>query len=162
MSLMTIFILIGVVSLVLGPIMLMQPTQAQRRQMRLREVALQAGLRVHIHPFPSTAHCDDRVGMAAVYCFPWKEQRHTRTAWLLTKRAYPHELHFSGVWEWQGEGREEQVALLKRALEKVPKKVLAVMRGPQGLCCYWSELGSEDDVTQLASWLKDELLSIAS
>jgi len=142
--------------------MLMQPTQAERRLARLREVAAEAGLRVHLQPLPSTASGDARVDMAGVYCLPWQEQRHTRTSWLLTKRGYRHELHFDGLWEWQGDGREACPDLLKEALAKVPPKVLAVARGPQGLCCYWSELGNEGEVNELAAWLKNNLLLIAT
>jgi len=162
MPLMTILILIGVVSLVLGPIMLMQPTQAERRLARLREVAAQAGLRVHLQPLPSTVHSDDRVGMAAMYCLPWQEQKHARATWLLTKRGYSHELHFDGLWEWHGKDREASEHSLRDAMAKIPPKVLAVARGPQGLCCYWTELGNEGDVKVIAAWLKDELFAITA
>lgn len=160
MPLTTILILLGVLSLALGPIMLMQPTQAQRRLARLREVAVTAGLRVHLQTLPKTAVGGDRVGMAGVYCLPWQEQRHTRATWLLTKRSYAHELNFEGLWEWQDDGREDCSDRLKTALETVPAKVLALGRGPQGLCCYWSEVGNEEDVKAIAKWLKNDLLAI--
>ena len=142
--------------------MLMQPTQADRRLTRLREAAGLAGLRVHLQPLPKTAAGDDRVDMAGVYCLPWQEQRHTRDSWLLAKRKYTHDLHFVGHWEWQGEGRENNEDRLKTALETVPPKVLALARGPQGLCCYWSEIGNEEDVNALADWLKTNLLTIVA
>ena len=160
MSLMTILILLGVVSLVLGPIMMMQPSPAQRRMASLREAALKNGLRVHMQPVPTSVKLDYYLDMAAMYCLPWTEQKHTRSSWLLTQRSYTHELHFDGVWEWQGEERELNVKALKCALAKVPNKVFAVARGPQGLCCYWSEFGKEEDVQALARWLKEDLLQI--
>jgi hypothetical protein len=82
MSSIAILVIIGVVAMVFGPVMMMQPSKLERRQAKLRALASQLGLRVHLQPVPETVQMDEPIAMSAMYCLPWKEQRHTKSSWL--------------------------------------------------------------------------------
>ncbi|NIB41292.1 hypothetical protein HBA55_16945 [Pseudomaricurvus alkylphenolicus] len=151
----TILIVGCAVALLLGPIMLMQPTAGQRRQAALRQCAADNGLRVHLQPPPEGADGTEKLNSSAMYCLPWKRAKDARNVWVLVRRAYEHELHAFGRWDWQGEGAGSvSMAMMADRLKRLPAPVFAVASGPQGLCCYWSELGDEAVVRELAQWLQ--------
>lgn len=146
-----IIICLAAVALLLGPILLMQPTARQRREAALRQGAQQAGLRVHLQPTPRGADC--RAPNCVAYCLPWEDGRLGRNAWMLVRRSYEHELHAAGRWDWQGDPAPEALAVLSPLLTSVPDSLFAVAAGPQGLCGYWLENGSDAEVERIAAWL---------
>lgn len=149
-----ILLCLAAVALVLGPIMLMQPTPTQRREARLRQSALELGLRVHLQAVPKETDTDARAKMMAAYCLPWASSKDANNAWILVKTKYSHGLHFSGPWDWEKEAEGGNFLALQQSLETVPERVVAIASGPQGLCCYWDELGGEQVLEEIATWLK--------
>lgn len=149
-----IVICLGAFALLLGPILLMQPTPSQRREARLRQMALEQGLRVHMQPPPNGAEASSRTKSMAMYCLPWTESDHARHVWVLVKRKYAHELHCHGVWDWDVECDSVNFDEFWGLLDEAPPRVVAIVAGPQGLCCFWNELGGEEIVGEIAAWLK--------
>ncbi len=149
-----IIICLGAAALLLGPILLMQPSAGQRREARLRQCAADQGLRVHLQVPPVGTEVPRHIKSMPMYCLPWTEQADTRHQWSLVKKNYTHELHCAGQWDWSVGCESRDVNFVLPALDRVPAKVVAVAAGPQGLCVYWSEIGSEADVEAIATWLR--------
>lgn len=149
-----ILLCLAALALFLGPVMLMQPTPSQRREAKLRKKALDLGLRVHLQPLPKDAGTETRSKMIAAYCLPWENSKDANNVWILVKTKYSHGLHFSGPWDWEREAEGGNLLALQQSLEAVPERVVAIASGPQGLCCYWDELGGEQVLEDIANWLK--------
>jgi len=148
-----ILICLGAAALLLGPILLMQPSAGQRREAKLRQCALEKGLRVHLQVPPTGADVPNYVKTMAMYCLPWTEQGDTRHVWTLVKKNYSHELHCHGRWDWGIKCESRDVSPVLSLIDQVPEKVIAIAGGPQGLCGFWSEIGSEADVEAISEWL---------
>lgn len=147
------------IALVVGPVMLMRPSQRQQRQLKLRNCATQQGLRVHMMPLP-TLGAGSQEGPSrpcAAYCLAWPPQHADTSGWLLLKGKLEHEIHFHGVWVWATNQAADDYwhALLRTVLQSLPDGVLALGNGPQGLSIYWNEVGDEAAVKALADLLKD-------
>lgn len=150
-----IIICLAAVALLLGPIMLMQPSAAQRREAGLRQRAVENGLRVHLQVPPEGTQSPLKNKALPMYCLPWTEQKDTRHTWALVKKSYPHELHCAGKWDWSIRSENRDVERVFELLDTAPEKVLALVSGPQGLCVFWTELGVAEDVDEISGWLKD-------
>lgn len=152
------FLIIGAaVAMIVGPIMLMRPSQRQQREIKLRNRAIELGLRVHMMPLPESGleAGGSRSRQCAAYCLPWTAEDADINPWLLFKGQYEHEVHFSGSWHWVGKLEADVIwhALLKPFVAELPDTVLAVGNGPQGLSLYWSENGPAEEVERLAGLL---------
>lgn len=150
-----IIIIALAVAMVVGPIMLMQPTQQQRREAARRQHAAALGLRVHLQPPPEGSKIEAK--QVAMYCLPWQEAKQGRNSWCLVKRPFEHELHFLGAWDWQIKPTTAlpEAAIDAHSLSTLPEGVIAIAAGPQGLCCYWQERGELERVDQISVWLQD-------
>ena len=149
-----ILMCLGALALLLGPILLMQPTQRQRREAGLRQAALTKGLRVYLQKPPKGADVPVSMRSIASYCLPWRDKEDVRNPWLLIKSKYAHEAHLFGLWDWQEKSNGIDEAVLSQCLATVPERVVAVASGPQGFCCYWDELGGEGVLLEIDQWLK--------
>ncbi len=150
MSLPFIIVLLAV-AMAVGPLLLMRPTKKQQREMHLRQKAIKNGFRVQLRAAPKGAVKTDSGDMLAVYSLPWGRKNADVSPWLLVKRPYCHELHFCGVWEWEGRSAaaSKWLAPLQRTLAQLPDDVVAVGNGPQGVYVYWREADSESTLEQL-------------
>ncbi len=147
-----VVIVLMAVAMVVGPVMLMQPSARQRREASLRSRAESLGLRVHLLPLPGSKTPGQ---LSPAYCLPWRRDNADLSAWLLVRGNYEHALNFSGVWQWQ-QGMEAGSAWhepVLKLLPQLPACVQAVGNGPQGLCLYWDELGGSGRVDELGDWL---------
>ncbi|TQV81370.1 hypothetical protein FKG94_09780 [Exilibacterium tricleocarpae] len=146
------------VVMVVGPVMLMRPTNLQRRQSRLRAYAGGKGLRVRLQAVPEGAKSPDARQLLPVYILPATDaEAGTKPPppWLLVRRSLSHEIHFSGHWDWQGDQRAAPCCWdgLRETLERLPADVIALGRGPQGVYVFWAEEGSEQSVDRLCDLL---------
>lgn len=158
MSWLPIIICLAALALIVGPVMLMQPTPAQRREASLRKEASSQGLRVHFQPIPEGCDFQSRNNQAVTYCLPWQHQSDIKNQWLLVRKRFAHELHFSEQWDWVQKPKAAVAAQVENALRDVlvdtPDFVFAVASGPQGLCGFWSEMGEVEKVRVIGQWLK--------
>ena len=99
-----IIIIALAVAMVVGPVMLMRPSRLQQRQSRLRQYALEQGLRVQLQPLPDGAASPDERQMLPVYLLPPAPAAggsRRLPPWLLIRHAISHDIHFSGHWDWR-------------------------------------------------------------
>jgi hypothetical protein len=156
MTWLTIFIFLGVLSLIIGPVMLMQPTPTQRREANLRNKALEQGLRVQLLPLP-TGMVNRTSKTGVCYSLAWPSAKSMPLTCSLIRKRFEHDLHVYGVWDWYIKPDNEELVDLLSRLTKVPDKVYAITCTPQNLGCYWSEIGQDDDVEDIANWLNKSI-----
>src|SRR5690554_2357716 len=152
-NLLFIILIIAVVAMVVGPLMMLQPTTMQRRQEQLRARAAQLGLRVKITSLPQQATDAKAPEATPAYYLPRQEDREEpQPVWLLLRGAYSHETNFFEQWVWYGAGRpnlREQV-WLRATLGLLPPSVLAIGHNPEGACVYWTEADGLPTLERLA------------
>ncbi|MGM8225648.1 hypothetical protein ACSV5M_03630 [Cellvibrio sp. ARAG 10.3] len=145
MNLWIILIVIGVVAMVLGPIMMLQPNATQRSQEHLRRKAMEMGMRIRVVSLPQQKTDTEAPSAMPVYSLPDETPSKTqaRPEWLLVRTPYAHEAHYMGSWQWYGNGRAAPAELgkLEKILPQLPASVHAVEAGVQGYGFYWSEAG---------------------
>jgi hypothetical protein len=157
-----ILLLIGVVAMVVGPIMMLQPTSLQRRQEQLRARAMALGLRVKITSLPKQATDMELPEAIPMYYLPYpqepegQESQRLDETWLLLRGAYEHETNFLGRWMWHGAARAgfTEATRLQHLLPSLPGSVLAIGKSPEGISLYWTEAGGLPTLEQLADLLK--------
>lgn len=162
-------IVVLAVLMIVGPLMAIRPTKNQNRLAGLRQLALKEGLSVRMRQDPS-AHNN---GLVAVYTYYLPGRKNNQTGetsqrknvrkanrWLLTRRDFPHELHFQGEWDWLGEDRPVRSlqSFLKEHVMELDGSFLAVESSGRGFSLYWTERlarkTTEQRIDELASWLK--------
>ena len=145
-------IILFAVAMVVGPVMLMQPTASQRRTAAIREEALKLGLRVNLLPLPMRGGNEQW----PAYTLSWQRDNCDIREWLLVRDSYSHEINFSGAWQWFREPAGPQWhEALKTLLVSLPESVAGVGNGPQGLSVYWNEKGGEEVLEGLAKDLAE-------
>lgn len=153
------------IAMIVGPIMMLQPTQGMARIARLRALAVQNGLSVQLVSKAESPQGTER----AKYSLPWRNpQRRTpeTQGWSLMMMNVSHDIHYFGKWDWGGKGRvtEAYSTDLKALLESLPEGYFGVVANGGGIGVIWDEkcLGrSEDaaleDVKNLLFKLRDLL-----
>lgn len=151
MSWFVVFLLFLVFAMMIGPVLMMQPSQRDRKVAALRAKAVDLGLKVTLQSLER--------GPTPVYEWRWpslEKSKRMGVDWVLQRQAYSHGIHFADWWQWLGQGRPPAAVLpiLAERLAMLPQSVSDVEATPLGLRCYWSEKGGEPVLLQLAEWLK--------
>ena len=138
--------LLGVLVMVLGPVMLLQPSTRDRRLNELRGGAQERGVKVTMQTLPSQATDLGDPDLVPVYRLPAAKGGGPTRSWMLVRGVYQHEAHFLGDWVWQGRERAsaEEQDCLTALLPGLPKSVRAVAGDAAGWSIYWMELGGDD------------------
>lgn len=151
-------------AMMIGPIMIMQPSQRQRRLARLRELALECGLKVRTLNMPQGSV---RAGEAvSLYCLPLSNEKPQKETWLLLRQAFSHGAHFKDDWDWADDREAPPAwhAALQQALAELPASVVAVEAGGFSLGVAWLESTGdkrpEDAVAEIAQWLRQLAASL--
>jgi len=140
-----IALVVGIVAMVLGPVLMLQPNSSQRRQEKLRTKALSMGLKVSMRPLPKASGGSEAGTMVPVYTLLRERDPERFDGWLLVRLDYDHGAHFQKFWEWQErkQANAADKAWLEAELPGLPKSVLAVGASIQGLHFYWTEAGGD-------------------
>lgn len=158
MSIWVIVLLLGVVAMVVGPVMLLQPSPQDRRQAQLRARARDLGLVVRLETLPVQATDLGAPERLPVYRLPAQPSGAGSQCqpWQLVRAVYSHETHFLGDWRWQGQGRPENGVLetLERYLPSLPESVLALGGDRRGWYLVWTEEGGVTLLERLAEQLQ--------
>lgn len=153
------FIVIFAIAMIVGPLLLMQPSRYTRQLAALRAEALTLGLTVKIGQLPGNTE------NIAVYTHPWPSYygKAKQQNWLMVKRSFSHEIHYADHWDWQGESRADPhvLAHLKALLAQLPESVLAIEANSGGISCYWTEAGGKKTLLELRNWLDDFVTTTA-
>jgi hypothetical protein len=151
---MTIWVLltiIGVVALAFGPIMMLQPSGAERRQAELRSRAMKLGLSISIGALPRQATDLEAPEQMAIYRLPRYHTRALGERWQLVRAAYSHDQHFLQRWAWQGSGRpgSAEKTSLEEVVRQLPESVLGLGADSGGWYCYWTESRQPGELERL-------------
>jgi hypothetical protein len=155
-----ILIVVLVLAMMVGPVLMLQPSPRSRLQAALREKAAQMGLGVQLSPNHPFSQPEGLV----FYCHSWPSYlpRARIHCWLLVHRSYAHEIHYADHWDFQGEGPPEAtLAHLKTLLTTIPDGVFGVEANPAGLGVHWNEQGGEKRLEAIYHWLDDAITQIA-
>lgn len=145
-----IFIVLAV-AMAVGPVLMLKPNKYLQRLAGLRTKALSLGLRVHMLPLEGESE------QVSAYCHQWDKKDADRKPWLLRRTSYAHELNFYNEWAWQ-KGMEADACWhqkISSILDNAPSQLLAIGKGPQGLCCYWNERGGEAVLNSISDILAE-------
>lgn len=140
MDWMAVVIICLVVAMVVGPVMIMQPTKRQRRLAHLRSSAAAMGMRVQMEKLRNETY--------GVYQKSWpltSKERRRVAPWRAERMPYAHGLHLAEYWQVNNpqafaEALREQLDL---TLARVPPSVAAVEVTADGVRCFWDERGDE-------------------
>ncbi|WP_347329595.1 hypothetical protein [Marinimicrobium locisalis] len=156
MNIWTLVVLLGVVAMVVGPLMLLQPSARERRQAELRERARQEGILVSLRALPRQATDMEAPSRIPAYKRPAGKGGGPTPPWMLVRAAYQHEAHFLGHWTWQGAGRASarEQQWLAHQLPSLPQSVQAVAGDAKGWSVYWTELGGIEALEGILDFLK--------
>jgi hypothetical protein len=159
MSGVAIFIMVMVVAMVIGPIMMLQPSRYQRNLAKLRSLAAHLGLRVRIEKLN-----DETI---ASYERPWalaESEKKQILPWRLDKKPYAHDIHIAEFWQLSGELAitDPLRATLTELVLRLSEGVLAVEITSMGARCFWNELGGEPALNAIAAWLGDPAVLLIS
>lgn len=151
MSGFVIFLLFLVFAMMVGPILLMQPSRRDRRIAALRAKAGDLGITVSLQSVESR--------LEPVYEWRWPRIEKTKRVgveWVLERQSYSHGIHFADWWQWEGPRRPPEAVLpiLEERLALLPPSVSKVEATPLGLRCHWPEKGGEPVLQQLTEWLR--------
>lgn len=155
MNIWTLVVLLGVVAMVVGPLMLLQPSARERRQAELRERARQEGIMVSLRALPRQTTDMETPSRIPAYKRPAGKGGGPTSPWMLVRAAYWHEAHFLGSWTWQGPGRASarEQQWLTQQLPGLPQSVQAVAGDVKGWSVYWTELGGGDALESILDFL---------
>lgn len=152
MNWIAIIIVCLAMAMVIGPIMIMQPSKRQRYLARLRAKAAEHGLTVQMSKIK-----EDTV---AVYEKPWpltEKVKRRIEPWRLDRMSYVHDIHIADYWHLTS-ATDVPVgvkSVLPAKLAELPEGVQAVEVTRLGVRCYWNERGGEQALQTLANWLED-------
>ncbi|GAB2889793.1 hypothetical protein ACCI51_16505 [Microbulbifer echini] len=147
-------IIIGfAITLVLGPVMWLKPSQRDSRLADLRGRAARQGITVQIQTLPAALG----EGTAAVYYYRWGERKRLQIGWVLQRQRILHELNFSGSWDWGSRVKAPQAAwpYLHQLLNSLPADCCAIIATDVGLGVQWRENGGVKAFSQLSDSLAE-------
>ena len=171
---MTWIIIIGVLLLAIGPIFWVLPTATQRREMKLRNRAMQSGLVVQLFQLPDPdAPAIERVTPSGrmrevkraciAYRLPLRgiHSEHPLPGWRIDRMrlAENSSEDLPSNWKWFGERPAAPSDYFDRVIDvlaKVPADTLAVeAAGGDAVSIYWRERGDVENVDRVAELLRD-------
>ncbi len=155
MNIWVLVVLLGVLAMVLGPVMLLQPSSRERRLAGLRERAREQGIAVSMQALPRQATDMEEPGRMPAYQLPAAKGGGPTQSWMLVRSAYRHESHFLENWAWEGPGRASarEQQWLAEQLPGLPRSVKAVSGDVRGWSVYWTETGGDESLDAILMFL---------
>ena len=141
--------IIGAIALMIGPLMMLQPSRRQQELTALRQMAVQRGIRIHLNK------AIGKHQSVAVYSLPWPTA--VKTGYFcLIKQQFAHDLHFSGYWHWHNDGRppNQWLAPLGEILESLPSDIVGMEVAEDSLGVFWLEKNQQTPLTTIENILK--------
>lgn len=148
-----VIIVLLVIAMMVGPIMLMQPSHAQRRLAALRKHAESLGLKV--------GSSDVKAEGGQVCWFYWLplSGKDTPAPIVLERQKYEHGLHIAKYWSVKGRV-PTATETWETFLEQLPDSVYAVELNDHALGVHWSERGGEAVLESIVDQLKRFSLAV--
>ena len=139
-----IFVFLAV-AMVVGPIMLIKPSNRAQRQAALRT---QAGVHGLMVAMVKVGAYDQPL---AGYTLPLQRKAGQPIAtWQLERKTFKHEAHFLDDWDWSNDGRPlagggQDYPILRETLVHIIPSIVAVGENRAGVYLVWTERGIEGD-----------------
>lgn len=150
----TVIIIILVIAMMVGPIMIMQPSKQQKRLAALRMKAQKMGLRVN------GSSVKTQSGQPCWFYWLAISENTQLAPVSLQRKNYDHGLHIAKHWALEGSALESttaDVTYLESFLETLPNSVFGVEINDHALGVYWSEQGGEAVLDQLYAAMEELL-----
>ncbi len=141
-------IVVLVIAMAVGPVMLMQPSKAQKRLAALRQEAVRLGLSVG----SSTVKAPD--GAPCWTYWLSLTEKNTRQAVLLERKNYEHGLHIAKYWSVKRGDPADLPASIVSALTALPSSVYMFEINEHAIGVHWTELGGARVLEGIAKCLK--------
>ena len=158
MSFWPLLLIVFAIIMAIGPIMLMQPSNKDKRLANLRQKAVQMGLQVRMNDYSK----GEQKITVAIYTYPVNLSKNA-PCWSLVRRAYEHEIHFHGVWEWQSSTilANRRLPDLQCFIDKLSDDIVGLEVNHSGVGIWWQEKPSTMTIKELRGLL-EELAAIAA
>lgn len=140
-----------IISMIVGPIMLMRPSKRMKRIAALRQKAAMEGLRVRLDQYQNTS--------VTVYSLVVKRPKEA-VKWQLIKQSYIHEIHFYNQWQFVNNTPpflSTQSDKLKQFIDKLNDSFVGLEARGDSVGIWWDESfesGSVDEVKELLTTFK--------
>ena len=159
MSLLTFLMIAAAIALMVGPVMMLQPSARQRQLIALRAQALNMGLKVRM-----SRHKGNSI---AEYYSSWTladNEKFCGEIWSLQRQNIEHEIHFHRDWNWEGPPAKNQSLLntLHQLLDECPRSIVGLSATPMGVSCLWQERGGEVELQKVGEMLSQLSSACAS
>jgi len=128
-----------VVVMIVGPIMMVQPSRYQKRLARLRTLAAKRGLRVRLGQNPAPGE----PRQLAIYSHAIETNKRLQKipTWSLARQTLEHELNFATGWDWLCERQAPKVLHepIQQWLMALPASIRVVEVTEHSVGVYWTE-----------------------
>jgi hypothetical protein len=152
-----IALIICTIALVVGPVVMMQPSQRDRKLSQLRLAAAEKGLRVRLATFNGPSGKQS----LAVYSLALLSVETQRQEWTIQRQAFAHELHFEPQWDWmdkQHPAAKPLHSILHQYLSSLDQSIMAIEMTQTSIGVYWTEKNIEvAQIESLLVSLRDQL-----
>lgn len=138
-----VVIVILVVAMMVGPIMIMQPSKGQKRLAALRTFAQSEGVRVN------ASQIKEADGGPCWFYWLSLAKKDQLPVMLLERKNYAHGLHVAEFWAFKGDS-VKVCAAVEGVLRKLPDSVCAFEVNAHAVGVHWTEAGGQKT---LEAWL---------
>ena len=144
-----LLLVIGAVALLLGPIMVLQPSSRQRQLAQLRQAALKRGISVRLDS------SNKKAPPIAVYSLAWPISVKTGPFYL-KKQDVAHDLHLLDYWYWEGDGcaPDSWLPPLTAILRLLPEDIVGIECTKHSLGLFWLEKRNQTTLDAVEDLLK--------
>jgi hypothetical protein len=144
-----IITLVLVVAMMVGPIMMMQPSKSQKRLAALRQEAPALGLHVNSSTLKETD------GGSCWFYWLSLPEKSTVEPLFLERKPYVHGLHLAEFWALKsGQVDARYQTVLEACLVTLPTSVLGLEINAKALGVHWTEAGGHTVLALLCAELK--------
>ncbi|WP_271273923.1 hypothetical protein [Aliamphritea hakodatensis] len=157
-------IIILVMMSLVGSMMWVMPSQRQRFQAQLRQLAMRKGFNVQVakvNPPRASGQVEQESFNSPVYRLPRtnisRQERETFVHWQVYKQTALAAEGLPEGWCW-GEGERQlsagQLGLLLELIARLPEGVVAIESDPVHLSVFWDERGELEDLDRIQDAMK--------
>ena len=146
---MPLLFVIGAIALVVGPIMMLQPSKRQQTLIRLRQAASQRGIRVRLE-----THDGNNKSMA-VYSLAWPMALDIEP-FCLKRQKFSHKLHFLDDWHWDDDRRSPSrwSKPLQDIIKTLPQDIVGIEGNRQSFGVFWLEQNNQTTLAMIENLLR--------
>ena len=142
-----IIMIILAAALVIGPIMMFQPSSRDKRLASLRQQAAQKGISVRL----TSLTRDNNKQTLAVYSLAFDQTDEARSEWQLVKQSFQHGLHFDQEWDWldgNNAAPESEWDTIRSQLQQLDNDMPGLEQTKHSIGIWWTENANNIDTVE--------------